>query len=380
MIRIKLTVLCSFFVLCVNAKELKIGLFEKNPISKLTIKYNIGRYSIFTENKIYPIFSNKKGIVKLEAEKNKVILSINGVSKGTSVWFRMDKLSDLNSLMLLPYSTELKYRGNIIVYAINGKLQVINEIDLDQYVEGVLKGEAGYGYEEEFYKVQSVMSRTYSLSLHKHKNQGFDLCDHTHCQVYKGINYEKKITNAVNATKGLVIVDSNLNYLNALFHSNCGGQTVTTDYVWNKRIGCMESVLDPFCRKSSQANWKKTISKDKWVSFVSNKINRSEDYVKSKDINFNQSYRKKDYKIGTKKIKLVHIRNYFRLKSTFFSVHDIGDKVVLMGRGYGHGVGLCQEGAIVMTRKGYTYKEALHYYYNNVTIINSSKLNFFLLF
>ena len=162
--------------------------------------------------------------------------------------------------------------------------QVINEIDLDQYVEGVLKGEAGYGYDEEFYKVQSVMSRTYSLSLHKHKEQGFDLCDHTHCQVYKGINYEKKITNAVNATKGLVIVDSNLHYLNALFHSNCGGQTVTTDYVWNKRIGCMESVLDPFCRNASQANWKKTISKDRWVSFVSNKINRSEDYVRSKDI------------------------------------------------------------------------------------------------
>ena len=237
-----------------NAKELKIGLFEKNPISKLTIQYNIGRYSVFTENKIYPTFSNKSSVVKLEAQKNKVMLSINGVNKGESIWFRMDKLSNLNSLILKPYSSELRYRGNIIVYAINGKLQVINEIDIDQYVEGVLKGEAGYGYEEEFYKVQAIMSRTYSLSLHKHTDQGFDLCDHTHCQVYKGINYEGKITRAVKATQGLVIVDSNLNYLNALFHSNCGGQTVTTDYVWNKRIGCMESVLDPFCRNASQAN------------------------------------------------------------------------------------------------------------------------------
>ena len=380
MIKLLGTILFLLFFVLGNAKELKIGLFEKSPVSKLTIKYNIGRYSIFTENKIHPIFSNKNGVVKLEASKNKVILSIDGVNKGESVWFRMDKLSDLNSLTLVPNTTDLRYRGNIVVYAINGKLQVINEIDLDQYVEGVIKGEAGYGYHEEYYKVQAIMSRTYSLSHHKHKEQGFDLCDHTHCQVYKGINYEDKITRAVTATKGMVIVDSNLNYINALFHSNCGGQTVTTDYVWNKRIGCMESVLDPFCRNASQANWKKTISKDKWVSFVSNKINRSEEYVNSNDLNFNQSYRKKHYKIGTKEIKLVDIRSYYKLKSTFFSVHDIGDKVVLMGRGFGHGVGLCQEGAIVMTQKGYTFNEALHYYYHNVSIIDINKLNFYLLF
>jgi stage II sporulation protein D len=371
-----------FLILFVQAysKDLKIGLFEKSPISKLTIKYNIGRYSTFTENKIYPIFSDKKGEVKLEATKNKVTLFINGINKGESIWFRMDKLSDLNSLTIMSYASDLRYRGNIIVYAVNGKLQVINEIDLDQYVEGVIKGEAGYGYHEEYYKVQAIMSRTYSLSLHKHKEQGFDLCDHTHCQVYKGINYEGKITRAVSVTKGLVIVDSNLNYLNALFHSNCGGQTVTTDYVWSKRLDCMESVLDPFCRNSSQANWKKTISKDKWVRFVSNKINSSEDFVNSNDLNFNQAYRKKNYKIGYKEIKLVEIRNYYRLKSTFFSVHDIGDKIVLIGRGFGHGVGLCQEGAIVMTQKGYTFNEALHYYYYNVSIIDINKLNFYLLF
>lgn len=369
-----------FYVFGANAKELRIGLFEKTPIKSLTIKYNIGRYSVFTEREIYPTFSNKNGIIKLEADNNKVVLTINGEQKGSSVWFRMDKLSDLNSLILIPYTTEVRYRGNIIVYAHNDKLQVINEIDLDQYVEGVLKGEVGYGYDEEYYKVQAIMSRTYSLSLHKHKDQGFDLCDHTHCQVYKGINYEDKINRAVEATKNLVIVDSNLNYLNALFHSNCGGQTVTTDYVWGKRMANMESVLDPFCRNSSQANWRKTISKDRWVRFLSNKINRSEDYVSEKDLNFNQSYRKKYYKVGTKEIKLVDIRSYYKLKSTFFSVHDIGDKIVLMGRGFGHGVGLCQEGAIVMTQKGYTYREALHYYYNNVSIIDINKLDFYLLF
>ena len=59
---------------------------------------------------------------------------------------------------------------------------------------------------------------------------------------------------------------------------------------------------------------------------------------------------------------------------------NIGDKIIIQGRGFGHGVGLCQEGAISMVKKGYAHKETLHYYYDNVNIININKMDFYLLF
>ena len=93
------------------SKELKIGLFEKKPISRLTIKYNIGRYAMFTEKKKFTTLSSKRNVLELKAYKNKVIFYVNGVNKGTSTWFRMDKLSNKNSLILKPYSNDLKYRG-----------------------------------------------------------------------------------------------------------------------------------------------------------------------------------------------------------------------------------------------------------------------------
>jgi stage II sporulation protein D len=65
---------------------------------------------------------------------------------------------------------------------------------------------------------------------------------------------------------------------------------------------------------------------------------------------------------------LIKIRDDFKLKSTFFSVFTDGNSVILKGRGYGHGVGLCQEGAMVMASKGYSYKKILSYYFSGIII------------
>ena len=141
----------------------------------------------------------------------------------------------------------------------------------------------------------------------------------------------------------------------------------------------MESIMDTFCLNSSQAKWKKTISKITWIQFLSKKTGKSISVVKSNDLNFNQFQRKEFYEFGNYKVRLVDIRSNFRLKSTYFSVHDIGDKIILIGRGYGHGVGLCQEGGIVMA-KTHTYKEVLHHYYKNVSIMPISKVEYYKLF
>jgi stage II sporulation protein D len=71
------------------------------------------------------------------------------------------------------------------------------------------------------------------------------------------------------------------------------------------------------------------------------------------------------------------IRADFQLKSTYFSVEQKGDMIVFNGRGYGHGVGLCQEGAMEMARLNYTYKDILNFYYKDVYLVNLNALNYF---
>ena len=83
---------------------------------------------------------------------------------------------------------------------------------------------------------------------------------------------------------------------------------------------------------------------------------------------FSQEHRKSDYRTGNFFMPLRLIRNDLSLRSTFFSVTVSGDSVILDGRGYGHGVGLCQEGAMAMASKGFTYRQIIGFYYTGVRI------------
>ena len=79
-----------------------------------------------------------------------------------------------------------------------------------------------------------------------------------------------------------------------------------------------------------------------------------------------------NYKAGSFTIPFKQIRTDLGLRSSFFSVKVKGDSVILSGRGYGHGAGLCQEGAIVMASKGFDYRKIIGFYYRGVTIKNFS--------
>ena len=74
---------------------------------------------------------------------------------------------------------------------------------------------------------------------------------------------------------------------------------------------------------------------------------------------------------------LKNVRTDFQLKSTYFSLQTVGDTLVFSGRGFGHGIGMCQEGAMRMAKAGYNYKEVLDFYYKNVHLIDLKDLNFF---
>ncbi|HWY37997.1 MAG TPA: SpoIID/LytB domain-containing protein [Bacteroidia bacterium] len=272
------------------------------------------------------------------------------------------------------------FNDNLAVTVENDVLRLINESLLDNYIAGVSEAESGSYSQIEFYKVQAILARTYALThITKHQTEGFNLCDQVHCQAFFGKSSEAKIIQAVNATKGKVVVDEDMNLIVAVFHSNSGGQTANSEDVWGKPTSYLRSIIDTFSYKMPNARWQRKIAVEDWLDYL--KIKHSypvEDSVaRWQALHFKQETRKVNLEYNNVRVPLKNVRADFQLKSTFFSLETIGDTVVFSGRGFGHGIGMCQEGAMRMTKLGYNYKDVLNFYYKDVHLIDLKDLNFF---
>ncbi|HEY6161914.1 MAG TPA: SpoIID/LytB domain-containing protein [Bacteroidia bacterium] len=260
-----------------------------------------------------------------------------------------------------------------------GFLRVLNLVDIEHYTQGVIQAEVGKMNPLEFNKVKAIIIRTYSLSnLRKHEPENYHLCDQTHCQVYRGKSYVENIINATTQTQGLVLVDTSVALVNAAFFSNCGGQTCNSEDVWIRSLPYLRSVKDTFCCRSLDAVWEKKIPKKDWLNYFEKKykLNTSDSTVTNQLLSFSQDSGK-IYFMQQPAVPLKVLRDDWKLKSTFFSVEQSGEFVLLKGRGFGHGVGLCQEGAMRMAKLGYTSQQIIDFYYQDVTLIDLQKLEFF---
>jgi stage II sporulation protein D len=113
---------------------------------------------------------------------------------------------------------------------------------------------------------------------------------------------------------------------------------------------------------------------DEWINYlVKNGFKLNPNVVT--DFSFRQVHRVPDYRITGFTLPLRNIRNDWQLKSTFFSVSVEDGEVVFRGRGYGHGVGLCQEGAMEMGRRGFRYEAIISFYYKNVNLASVNTLD-----
>lgn len=282
--------------------------------------------------------------------------------------------------LVLPDRKPRFYQDNLILETEAGSLKCVNEVILDNYISGVVQAESGRRSVPEFYKVQAILARTFALShLQKHGAEGFGLCDHTHCQVYFGKTTELEIMKAVAETRGKVVVDDNLNLIEAAFHSNSGGQTVNSEDVWGSRLSYLRSVNDSFSTKMPNARWERKMAKEDWLEYLKLKHNYPvhDSGAYRMAVNFKQDSRKAYLEANNVKVPLKNVRTDLQLKSTFFSIVPQGDTLVFKGRGFGHGVGMCQEGAMRMTKLGYKYPEVINFYYQKTQLIDLHKLNFF---
>jgi stage II sporulation protein D len=219
----------------------------------------------------------------------------------------------------------------------------------------------------EYYKVQAIISRTYAIKYRsKHEKSGFNLCDGTHCQAYfHKRNQTSLIDSAVRYTRRAVLIDSTNELSATFFHANCGGQTCEPDAVWNQKMIGFSSFKDTFCIHTSQAKWTKKIPLKDWFTFLEEKYHFPtwDSLSYSLAVNFAQDERKAFYINPFYGIPLRDIREAFNLKSTYFDCKKEGEFLVLNGRGFGHGVGLCQEGAMNMAKKAINYEQILNFYF-----------------
>lgn len=339
----------------------------------------------------YQLTGDEKPILKNEGE---LIIKLSVVNDSVEVKsfetvygrFKSVHFSDLNGngemkvKLISPDRKPRIYQDNYIITTENGLLKMLNEVKLDNYIAGVVEAESGTRSLPEYYKVQAILARTFALAhLSKHVTEGFSLCDQVHCQAYYGKPRFADIFIPVNETKGKVVVDENLNLIVAAFHSNSGGQTANSEDVWGARTSYLRSVNDTFSTRMPNYKWERKMPVDDWLSYLKIKHNYpvDEPYAKEMALNFKQDSRKVFLEASNIKVPLKNVRQDLQLKSTYFSIYNTGDTVVFKGKGYGHSLGMSQEGAMRMTRLGYTYSDVLNFYYRNIQIIDMRKLAFF---
>lgn len=265
------------------------------------------------------------------------------------------------------------YSGNLECLPDLGTIVMINNCNEEEYIAGVVRAEGGTGRHIEYFKTQAVIARTYMYRyLKKHMDDGYNLCDNTHCQAFNGLCTDTFINQATSETKGQVIVDSDSMLIISAFHSNCGGETSSSADVWLADVPYLQSIKDPWCSGKRNSSWQKTYSGDEWLNMIS-RVGHTVKPVQLQDIRFIQNTRVADYRAGNVRIPLRDIRSELNLRSTYFSVLPEGSNVVLKGKGYGHGVGLCQEGAMAMAADGFTYNQIISFYYTGVRISQVGK-------
>lgn len=373
---------CNYALLAGNVS---VRIMTTKIITSFIFSPSAGSYSIYGDGLLIAD-CDPSGIFQLSIEKDSIHLktfeknigkfaSIKMIAREPDAAFKIKSVVTPGRVRIYDQNLEVLFTPD------RKQFLLINSVDLEKYIAGVVESEAGKRNHLEYYKLQAILCRTYLLAhINRHILEGFQVCDDVHCQAYLSKSTDISIEKAVLETKGLVVVDNDLNLITAAFHSNCGGETCNSQDVWAIPTSYLKSVKDTFCLHELDARWERTIPLEDWKSYLQLKHKYPPDdstkFVST--LAFSQPNGRAIYYLDQDlKIPLKTIRADFRLKSTYFSIVQLGDSVKFSGRGYGHGVGLCQEGAMRMAKLKYSYKDILQFYYKDVHLVDLSALNYF---
>ena len=318
------------------------------------------------------------------------------------------------------------FRGMLRLVVEADKVLAINELPVEQYLESVISSEMSATSSPELLKAHAVISRSWLLcqmenrqeSVKRKEERGFfsfvkkddellrwydredhtlfDVCADDHCQRYQGITRASlpAVAEAIKATRGQVLMSGN-ELCDARFSKCCGGQTEEFQYCWeNIKKPYLVSVSDPFCHTNDRRilsqvlndydqetpdfyEWQVEYTQEELSELVNRKTKLDlGDIIDIIPLDRGKSGRiwrlqlvgtKRTFTIG-KELEIRRALSETHLYSSAFDVEKRDNRFILHGRGWGHGVGLCQIGAAVMGEKGYDYDDILLYYYRGAEI------------
>ncbi|MDO5569718.1 MAG: stage II sporulation protein D [bacterium] len=275
---------------------------------------------------------------------------------------------------------QLKYFNNITIRVKRLKSDTIQTLPLEEYVVGVLAGEIPTYFHMEAIKAQAVASRTYALKrIEYNKDKEYDVVDSTLNQVYLDDDYLKSVwkekyqTNinnfrtAVNETSG-VYLDYQGDVIDALFFSTSNGYTEDSVLVFGFDVPYLQSVESTWDEDTSEAF---TASTTLSLQEFYNKLNLPFNDTLSINITKrSETNRIITLIINNQEFSGRQVYNALKIKSTDFTIYQENDKVIIKTKGYGHGVGMSQYGALGMAKQGYNYQQILNHYYQGTTLKN----------
>ena len=298
------------------------------------------------------------------------------------------------------------YRGDLVVRARRDAIGIVNEVPLEDYLLSVVPSEMPDNWPAEALKAQAVAARTETLKkLQRHAADGYDVCASQHCAVYSGTsNEEDSTTAAVLATRGEVLLDAEGGYLDTVYAANCGGWSSTPGAVWGTGDSSFAAVCD-LPQESARAwvtvPWDPDLRErflvERPVAYCNHSVYRAsfrwtrvytEDELAASVLRRFKLEGLKDVRIGTatpegwatsidlvgaaatRTVKRDAIRAALgTIRSNMVTVEHIPPGggapglYIFTGAGWGHGAGMCQDGAWGMSKRGIGYRAILDHYY-----------------
>jgi len=372
--RIVFFFILSFIPLGLHSQMLRVGLYQDALVERAVVYCSSGAYELHGPEGSFLRLS-PGDILYLSLEEGQIRVLDARRDFGLIDSLDMRALSQESTFRVRPIKPEKDsrvYDQNLLVRPDARYLTLVNQLDLDLYLAGVVEAEAGPRAELEFYKAQALLCRTYAFrQMDRHRSEGFSLCDGTHCQAYKGkATLNPEIVAAVMETSGQIVADYNYRLITAAYHSNSGGQTTRARDVWLSDTEYLQSVVDPHSLHQPHAKWSDTIAFADWKQYLHDNGMKAVGKIPDEIIYIEQMKRKKYFILDGDSLRLTKIREDWNFSSAFFDMFPEGDSVLVWGKGYGHGIGMSQEGAMKMAREGFTYQDILQFYYFNIRLMD----------
>jgi SpoIID/LytB domain len=304
---------------------------------------------------------------KLHAERDTVVLTMNYKA------VQLDGIWLSGSATLAAHRETLTLPYPIAITAHNGSLVIAATLPVENYVERVVASESGAADTTESLKALAIVVRSYALH-ETHGHADYDLCDSTHCQLlhWSGNGSRRNAAHAAAlATSGETLWFHGQRAL-AYFNKDCGGRSAAIAEVWPRAhaTSYLQSQPDRYCTASGGREWASQISRaDLTTALATHGIVRA-GWQHLSIAQRGESGRAVTLRLDSSKVNAEDFRiavgqslGWNQIPSTWFEVNQQGDRFYFHGRGWGHGIGLCQKGAAAMAAQNRNASEILAQYF-----------------